>query len=100
MLQMTPGAIAAFKHLLEEKGKQGHTIRIFTMGSGCCGPTVGMDMVEGPQPGDLTLEQDGLLVCLEAKAAAALDGMTIDFSSAGPKKGFLIQNPAAGSCCV
>ena len=99
MLNITPRAIAEFQNLLRKQGKEGQAIRIFTMGSGCCGPAVGMDMVEKPQPGDLTMEQEGVSIHLEAQAATALDGVTIDFSSAGPRKGFIIQNPASGSCC-
>lgn len=99
MLQLTPSAIAEFKSLLQRKGKEGRAIRIFTMGSGCCGPAVGMDMVEKPQPGDLTMDQEGLSIHLEAKAAGVLEGVTIDFISAGPKQGFIIRNPAGGSCC-
>lgn len=99
MLQITPDAITEFKRLLHKQGKEGQSIRIFTMGSGCCGPAVGMDMVEEGQPGDFLMERDGLSIYLEKQAVTALDGMTIDYRSAGPKKGFIIQNPASGSCC-
>jgi len=98
MLEITPTAIQEFKRILKEKGNEGKTIRIFSIGGGCCGPSVGMDIVDKGQQDDETIERDGLVVYLEQKASASLDGVTIDFSS-GPRQGFVIKNPAAGGCC-
>jgi iron-sulfur cluster assembly accessory protein len=99
MLEISPIAIQEFKQLLQEKGKIGKAIRIFTMGSGCCGPSVGMDMVDTGQPEDTSLTLDGLRVFIEQKAVTALEGTTLDFSSAGPRKGFLLKHPENGGCC-
>lgn len=99
MLEITPQAIQEFKQLLKGKGNEGKSIRIFSVGSGCCGPSVGMDMVLKGQHDDETIENDGLVVYLEKKASAALDGVTIDYSPSGPRKGFMIKNPASGGCC-
>lgn len=95
MLQISPKAAQEFKKVLLEKGKAGQAVRIFAMGSGCCGPSVGMDLVEKGQTGDETIEQDGLRVYVEPKASEALDGVTIDFS----ERGFTLQQPGGGSCC-
>ena len=97
MLAITPNAVQEFKQILKGKGNEGKTIRIFSIGGGCCGPSVGMDVVVTGQDDDETLEQDGLVLYLEKKASAALDGVTIDFSN-GPRKGFMIKNPAGGCC--
>lgn len=98
MLEITSTAVQEFKRILQEKGNEGKTIRIFSIGGGCCGPSVGMDIVDKGQQDDETIERDGLSVHLEKRASAALDGVTIDFSN-GPRKGFMIKNPAAGGCC-
>jgi iron-sulfur cluster assembly protein len=99
MLQITVNAIEEFKHLLMTKGKEGKAIRIFTMGSGCCGPAVGMDFVDEDQGDDIALEQDGVRFCIEKKASTALDEMTIDYVRSGEQKGFTVKNPAGGGCC-
>lgn len=98
MLEITPTAIQEFKRLLKGKENTGKSIRIFSVGGGCCGPSVGMDMVQSGQQDDETLERDGLVIYLEKKASTALDGVTIDYSN-GPRKGFMIKNPASGGCC-
>jgi iron-sulfur cluster assembly protein len=99
MLNITPEAVQEFKQILKGEGNAGKTIRIFSIGGGCCGPTVGMDVVEKGQQDDETINHDGLVVYLEKKAATALDGVTIDFSNKGTQKGFMIKNPAGGGCC-
>ena len=58
-----------------------------------------MDMVQSGQQDDETLERDGLVIYLEKKASTALDGVTIDYSN-GPRKGFMIKNPAAAVAAV
>lgn len=97
MLEITPKAVLQFKEVL--KDQEGKTIRIFSIGGGCCGPSVGMDVVAKGEPDDETIEQDGLRMYLEKKASAALDGVIIDFSDHGPRQGFMITNPAGGGCC-
>jgi iron-sulfur cluster assembly protein len=99
MLEITPKAIQEFKQILKGKGNEGKTIRIFSIGGGCCGPSVGMDVVEKGQHDDETIDHDGLVVYLEKTASQALDGVTIDFSNDAPRKGFMIKHPAGGSCC-
>jgi iron-sulfur cluster assembly protein len=99
MLEITPQAVQEFKRILKGDGNEGKTIRIFSVGGGCCGPSVGMDVVAKGQQDDETIEKDGLVLYLEQKAATALDGVTIDFSDGGPRKGFMIKNPASGGCC-
>ncbi len=99
MLEITSKAVQEFKQILKGKGNEGKTIRIFSIGGGCCGPTVGMDVVEKGQQDDETINHDGLVVYLEKKAATSLDGVTIDFSNNGTQKGFMIKNPAGGGCC-
>ena len=99
MLELTSKAVQEFKQILKGKGNEGKTIRIFSIGGGGCGPSVGMDVVDKGHEDDETIEHAGLLVYLEKKASLALDGVVIDFSDDGPRKGFLIKNPSGGGCC-
>jgi iron-sulfur cluster assembly accessory protein len=99
VLEINDNAVQEFKRLLKEKGKAGKAIRIFTMGSGCCGPTVGMDFVDQGQFDDIAFEREGVRFCIELKASTALDQMTIDYIANGDRKGFTLKNPASGSCC-
>jgi iron-sulfur cluster assembly protein len=99
MLGITPQAVQEFKKILAEKGKAGQAIRIFSIGGGCCGPSVGMDMVDQGQAGDELLQQEGFLLYVEDKASVALNGVTIDFTRDGSQKGFILKQPAGGGCC-
>jgi len=56
-------------------------------------------MVDQGEAGDETITSDGLVVFLEKQAAAAFNGVTIDFSDAPGRKGFLVKKPAGSECC-
>lgn len=99
MLTLTPKAVQQFQEVLGSSGNEGRSIRISLVGSGCCGTSAGIDLVEQGEPDDLALEWGGLHVYLERRAAAALDAAIIDFSADGPDRGFTIDIPASGGCC-
>jgi iron-sulfur cluster assembly accessory protein len=97
MLEITPSAIQEFKQAL--KANEGKTIRIYSIPGGCCGPSVGMAIVDQGETDDETITRDGLVVYIEKKASTALAGVTIDFVDEPGRKGFSMKNPASDGCC-
>jgi Fe-S cluster assembly iron-binding protein IscA len=55
-----------------------------------------MDIADGAQKGDTTLEKDGVKVFLEKEANKLLSEATIDFSD---ERGFIISGMQQASCC-
>ncbi len=55
-----------------------------------------MDIADGAEKGDVTLEKDGVKVFLEKEANRLLSEATIDFSD---ERGFIISGMQQTSCC-
>lgn len=55
-----------------------------------------MDIADGAQKGDISLEKDGLTVFLEKEASRLLAEATIDFSD---ERGFIVSGMPQNSCC-
>ena len=96
MLTLTDNAVKRFKEILGEKKGNDYGIRIFAAGGGCCGPSLAMDIVEGAEKGDATLEKNGVKGFLEKEANKLLLEATIDFSD---KRGIIISGMPRSSCC-
>jgi iron-sulfur cluster assembly accessory protein len=60
----------------------------------------GMTFVEEPQPDDCVLEQDSLRIYIDPVALGHLEGVEIDFSTAGENQSFVFKNVnATGGGC-
>ncbi len=55
-----------------------------------------MDIADGPEKGDVTLETEGIKVFMEKEANRLLSEATIDFSAG---QGITISGMAQSSCC-
>ncbi|MBU4319626.1 MAG: iron-sulfur cluster assembly accessory protein [Nitrospinae bacterium] len=96
MLTLTDNAVKRFKEMLVEENGNDYGIRIFAATSGCCGPSLAIDIADGAERGDATLEKNGIKVFLEKEASKLLSEATIDFSD---KRGFIINGMPQTSCC-
>lgn len=86
------------KEILNAEGKSGWGLRFFTAGSGCCGPSYGIDIVENAVDGDEIIEKNGVSFFLEKATAEKMDGMEIHFIDEGEKQGFVLTGNEAPSC--
>ena len=100
MLQISDIAAEKAKEILKAEGKEGWGLRIFIHGSGCCGPSYGMDIDEKATDGDQTVEKNGLKVFCDTQAFASLSDKEMDFIKTEQGEGFVINNlgQAAPSC--
>ncbi len=96
MLTLTDNAVKRFKEMLVKNKANDYGIRIFASGSGCCGPSLAMDIAKGAEKEDTTLKKNGLKVFLEREAHTLLSEATLDFSD---QRGFILSGLQQSSCC-
>ena len=99
MLEVTDMAVEKFRKILKDEKLEHFGIRIFMTDSGCCGPSLALELVEQATDGDVTIEKDELRVFIEKDAEATLAAATMDFSD---EHGFVVRGmPQSdhGSCC-
>ncbi len=100
MVDITDIAVEKAKEVLEAEGKAAWGLKIFSQGSGCCGPQFGMDIIEAAAEGDNTVEKNGLKVFADDSTVESLRGMTIDYVEQDGQAGFVVRStePPACSC--
>lgn len=81
--------------VLESVGESAKGIRIYSS-SGCCGPSVQMDVANQPQPGEISVNIDGVEFYIENALTETLVEVTLDQNGFG----FLMNGlKKTGSCC-
>lgn len=103
MVKISDTAAEKAKEILKAEGKEGWGLRVFIHGSGCCGPSYGMDIDENAGEGDQTVEKNGLKVFVDKEAYESLSGKEIDYVANAQGEGFVINGgesaPSCGSGC-
>jgi len=104
VLKISEVAAEKAKEILKAEGKEGWGLRIFIHGSGCCGPSYGMDIDEKAADGDQTVEANGLKVFCDNDAFSSLSDKEMDFIRTEQGEGFVINSlggaaPSCGSGC-
>ena len=74
-------------------------IRILVKDGGCNGYEYAMEIASKAQPNDLELEQNQVLIYVDAKSAPLLEGIIIDFVDGVVESGFKFTNPNATDKC-
>jgi iron-sulfur cluster assembly accessory protein len=78
-MEVTDNAIQKLKDVLVDVGAVERSIRIFTSGPGCCGPSLRLDVSTDGEPGDQLIEKDGLKLFVSPDAYDVLSAATIDY---------------------
>lgn len=74
-------------------------IRLVASSGGCNGYEYGMEITSSPKPDDVVVEQNQVLIYVDAKSAPLLEGMVIDFVEGVIESGFKFSNPNATNTC-
>jgi iron-sulfur cluster assembly accessory protein len=98
-VSLTDKAVEMVKDAMQREGLAGYGIRIGVMGGGCSGFQYSMDFENVPKDGDVTLEQDGLKLYVDAMSSMYLQGVTVDYVVGLQGAGFKFNNPNAKSTC-
>jgi iron-sulfur cluster assembly accessory protein len=97
LIEITDKALQEFKRiLLAEKGG-GKSIRIFSAGGGCCGPALGMNIVDKCEERDAKYKNEECAAFIERRAFDELNGTTIEYINDGAQKGFFLRG--LHGCC-
>jgi len=96
---LTDKAVEMVKDAMQREGLAGYGIRIGVMGGGCSGFQYSMDFENEPKDGDVTLEQSGVRLFVDAMSSMYLQGVTVDYVVGLQGAGFKFNNPNAKSTC-
>ena len=99
VVSLTDSAAGQIKSMWEQDREHaGKPLRVYIEAGGCSGMQYGMTFDE-KRDGDLTTEQDGVSVLVDAFSAKYVQGAVVDFSDALTGGGFKISNPNARQSC-
>jgi iron-sulfur cluster assembly protein len=74
-------------------------VRFGVKRTGCSGFAYVVDLAEAANPGDHTLEVDGIRLIVDDKSLPMVEGTVIDFRRQGLNAAFVFHNPnATGEC--
>jgi iron-sulfur cluster assembly accessory protein len=96
---LTAKAVEMVKDAMQREGLTGYGIRVGVMGGGCSGFQYSMDFEQAAKEGDITIEQEGVKLYVDAMSSMYLQGVTIDYVVGLQGAGFKFNNPNAKSTC-
>ncbi len=99
MMTLTESAAARVQQLLETNVREGHALRIRVKAEGCSGLRYELAFDGQAGDSDEEIEQRGVRLLVDAKSAAFLAGITLDYAHGLNESGFKVLNPSAKSTC-
>ncbi|MBX5473324.1 MAG: iron-sulfur cluster assembly accessory protein, partial [Acetobacteraceae bacterium] len=84
---------------LYANGKEGMLLRIGVKTKGCSGLSYDLSWVEAPEPGDETVNDKGLVILVDRRAALFLIGTVMDYQEGMLESGFTFINPNEKGRC-
>lgn len=98
-LTITPAAEKFMRRIVRYSGlPDGAGFHLSVSAGGCSGYNSEFSAQAAPQPGDETLEFNGLRIFLPAESRLMLDGCTMDFADTPTKSGLSFVNPNQAAC--
>lgn len=80
-MEIKDAAVEKLKAVLKESGKAG-VLRVFVT-AGCCGPSIGMDLVEKAETGDVEVSNKDFKIYVAKDAASMVEGAVLDCDAQG-----------------
>ena len=99
-VQLTEGAAAKVRTLLDQEGRDDLRLRIAVQPGGCSGMQYQLFFDERVLDGDTELSPHGVPVVVDRMSSPYLGGATVDFTDTIEQQGFTIDNPNAGGGCA
>lgn len=94
-MEIKDAAVEKLKAVLKESGKTG-TLRVFVT-EGCCGPSIGMDLVGKAQEGDVEVSNKDFKIYVDKTAAPMVENAVLDCDAQGD---IIMKNlPKPGGNC-
>ncbi len=99
MMTLTESAAAKVRQLLETNTREGDALRVRVKAGGCSGLRYELAFDSQAAESDEEFEQRGVRLLVDAKSAAYLAEITLDYADGLNDSGFKIVNPSAKSTC-
>ena len=99
MITLTQSAAAKVNQLLQTSTREGDALRVRVTGGGCSGLRYELAFDSQAADSDEEIEQRGVRLLVDAKSAAYLADITLDYADGLNESGFKIVNPLAKSTC-
>jgi iron-sulfur cluster assembly protein len=98
-MTLTSTAVERVKALLDKRGKPSAGIRIGVRTKGCSGLSYTLEFADERGPMDEAVEQDGVTVLIDPKAAMFIFGTEMDYVEEKLQSGFQFRNPNEKGRC-
>jgi iron-sulfur cluster assembly protein/iron-sulfur cluster insertion protein len=98
IVRLSSRAAAEVRSRVATPENTGKTLRLYVEQGGCSGMQYGL-VFDEPRAGDLSAEQDGVTVLVDAISAEFLRGTIVEFSEDLTAGGFKLINPNAKESC-
>ena len=99
ILQVTAGAAAQLRKLIEQHNPDALGIRIGVRDGGCNGKTYSMDFATEQDPADELLDVDGVQLLIDPMSIMYLIGTEMDFVEEKLGATFVFKNPNESGRC-
>lgn len=87
------------KHLIAEEKNPNLKLRIYISGGGCSGFQYGFSFDENIGDGDLTVENEGVMLVIDPMSYQYLVGAEVDYTEGLEGAQFVVRNPNATTTC-
>jgi len=98
-IQFTDNAANKVKQLIEEEENPELKLRVYVTGGGCSGFQYGFTFDEKTNPGDMTIEKNGVTLVVDPMSIQYLVDGTVDYTEGLEGSRFFVDNPNATATC-
>jgi iron-sulfur cluster assembly protein len=97
-ITLSDNAAQHVRRFIEKRGK-GIGLRLGVRTSGCSGLSYALEFADEAAPDDLRFESRGIVLLVDPKSLALLDGTELDYVREGLNEGFKFHNPNVKAQC-
>ena len=98
-LTFTDAAANKVRRLIEEEDNSNLKLRIYISGGGCSGFQYGFQFDENVGEGDITVENEGVMLVIDPMSYQYLAGAEVDYTEGLEGAQFVVRNPNATTTC-
>ncbi|OHR65247.1 adhesin [Bacillus sp. HMSC76G11] len=93
-MKITENAKQLLETIFQERNAEG--IRVYSLGSGCCGPQIGLSL-DAPMDADIVQEVNGIKVAIDPQISSSVEDITLDKENTADGTGFVLIG--GSECC-
>ncbi|AIJ07421.1 MULTISPECIES: iron-sulfur cluster insertion protein ErpA [Edwardsiella] len=98
-LQFTDAAANKVKSLIADEDNPNLKLRVYITGGGCSGFQYGFTFDDNVNDGDMTIENQGVALVVDAMSLQYLVGGSVDYTEGLEGSRFIVNNPNAKTTC-